>query len=95
MALTHEDIKKIALLARIRLEESEYETVQKQLAGIFGWIDQLSSVDTKNVLPYRDLFEISTHEREDVVEVSSMEDMILKNAPEKAHNMFAVPKVVE
>ncbi len=95
MALTHDDIKKIAQLSRIRLEKEEYDTVEQQLSGIFGWIDQLSAVNTEGVAPYRDLFEESTHEREDVVLVSHLEDLILKNAPEKAHNMFAVPKVVE
>lgn len=95
MALTHDDVKKIANLSRIRIEKEEYDAVQAQLSGILGWIDQLAAVDTQGVTPYRDLFEVSTHEREDIVEVSNLEDLVLKNAPEKAHNMFAVPKVVE
>ena len=95
MTLTHDDVKKIANLSRIHLEKDEYDTVQEQLSGILGWIDQLSAVDTRGVVPYRDLLEVSTYEREDIVEVSNLEELILRNAPEKAHNMFAVPKVVE
>lgn len=95
MSLISHDIKKIASLARIHVEESEYPVVQAQLATIFGWIDQLAAVDTTGVKPYRDLFEISTHEREDVITSGNQQEIILKNAPEKAHTMFAVPKVVE
>ncbi len=95
MSLTHEDIKKIANLARIRIDASEYDAVQQQLSGILGWIDQLQQVDTEGVLPYRDLLETSTYEREDCVVEDHQEALILANAPEKAHNMFAVNKVVE
>ncbi len=95
MSLTNEDVKKIAMLSRIRVEASEYEGVAKQLSGIFGWIDQLQQVNTDGVLPYPDLYEGSTYEREDVVIEHDQAELILKNAPEKAHGMFAVPKVVE
>jgi len=95
MSLTNADIKKLASLSRIRIEENEYETVAKQLSGIFGWIDQLQQVDTKDVLPYPDLYAGSTYEREDIVVEHDQAELILKNAPEKAHGMFAVPKVVE
>ncbi|MBX9977677.1 MAG: Asp-tRNA(Asn)/Glu-tRNA(Gln) amidotransferase subunit GatC [Alphaproteobacteria bacterium] len=95
MALTHDDIKKIANLSRIHVEPSEYDTVLAQLSGVFGWIDQLQQVNTEGVLPYRDLLDVSTHERDDIVVEHDQADLILKNAPLSAHNMFAVPKVVE
>ena len=95
MSLTHEDIKKIARLSRIYLDPVEYDGVQQQLSGIFGWIDQLQSVDTAGILPYQDMLDISTHEREDSVIEHDQADLILGNAPEKAHHMFAVNKVVE
>lgn len=95
MTLNPSDIKKIANLARIRIEASEYESVLQQLSGIFGWIDQLQQVDTEGILPCRDMCESSTHEREDVVIEHDQADLILQNAPDQAHHMFAVPKVVE
>lgn len=95
MNLSHGDIKKISKLSRIHLEETEYENVKKQLEGIFGWIDQLQQVNTDGVHPYRDLLEISTRERDDVIGEHEQEKCILENAPDQAHNMFAVPKVVE
>ena len=95
MSLTHDTIKKIATLSRIRIESNEYDAVAKQLSGIFGWIDQLQQVNTEGVLPYPDLYAGSTHEREDVVIEHDQSEMILQNAPEKAHGMFCVPKVVE
>jgi aspartyl-tRNA(Asn)/glutamyl-tRNA(Gln) amidotransferase subunit C len=95
MPLIHDDIKKIANLARIRVEPSEYDTVLGQLAGIFGWIDQLQQVNTEGVLPYRDILDVSTYERDDIVVEHDQADLILANAPSSAHNMFTVPKVVE
>lgn len=95
MNLSNDDIKKIAKLSRIHLEESEFHTVKKQLEGIFGWIDRLQQVNTDGVHPYRDLLEISTRERDDVIGEHDQEKCILKNAPDQAHTMFAVPKVVE
>lgn len=95
MNLSPDDIKKISRLSRIHLDPSEFEVVKKQLEGIFDWIDQLQQVNTEGVLPYRDLLDVSTHEREDVIGEHNQEACILKNAPDQAHNMFAVPKVVE
>lgn len=95
MHLSPDVIKKISKLSRIHLEESEYDSVKKQLEGIFDWIDQLQQVHTEGVLPYRDLLDISTHERDDVIGEHDQEACILKNAPDQAHTMFAVPKVVE
>ncbi len=95
MSLNYNDIKKISNLARIRIEPSEYDTVLQQLTGIFGWINQLQQVNTEGVEPYRDLLDVSTHERDDVVVENDQANLILQNAPSSAHNMFAVPKVVE
>lgn len=95
MHLSPDVIQKISKLSRIHLEESEYGVVKKQLEGIFDWIDQLQQVNTDGIAPYRDLFEVSTHERDDVIGEHNQETCILGNAPDQAHTMFAVPKVVE
>lgn len=95
MELTIEQVKRVATLARIRIEKDELSAVKQELSGIFHWIDQLESVDVKGIENYTDCQPQSLLEREDVVVDGNCVDAILANAPEKAHNMFSVPKVVE
>ncbi len=95
MELTREQVAKVATLARIRVEADELPALQKDLSGILHWIDQLEKVDVTGIENYTDCQPQSSPEREDVVNDGNRVDDILANAPEKAHNMFSVPKVVE
>lgn len=95
MSLTEKQVARVATLARIHIEENELPDLQKDLSGILHWIDQLEKVDVTNVPSYTDFQSQSLLEREDVVTDGQHVEEILANAPEKAHNMFAVPKVVE
>ena len=95
MELTKEQVAKVATLARIRIEADELPALQKDLSGILHWIDQLEKVDVTGVENYTDYQPQSCPEREDVVNDGNRVHDILANAPEKAHNMFSVPKVVE
>ncbi|MBX9805834.1 MAG: Asp-tRNA(Asn)/Glu-tRNA(Gln) amidotransferase subunit GatC [Alphaproteobacteria bacterium] len=95
MELTREQVAKVATLARIKVEEEELPALQKDLSGILHWIDQLEKVDVSGVEIYTDCQPQSAPERDDVVNDGNYVEDILANAPEKAHNMFSVPKVVE
>jgi aspartyl-tRNA(Asn)/glutamyl-tRNA(Gln) amidotransferase subunit C len=95
MELTAEQVARVAALARIRVVEEELPAIGRELSGIFHWIDQLESVDVTGVENYTDAYPDSLPEREDVVNDGNCVEDVLANAPEKAHNMFSVPKVVE
>lgn len=95
MGLSQNDIQKIAKLSRIHIQESEYDTIKTQLEHVLKWIDQLQAVNTEAVLPYRDLLTHSTLERPDEVHEHDQANAVLSNAPDAAHHMFSVPKVVE
>lgn len=95
MTLSHKDIQKISKLARIHVRQDEYDALKAQLEGVLDWVDQLQAVNTDGVAPYRDLLTHSTHERDDTVGEHDQAHAILKNAPDQAHHMFSVPKVVE
>ena len=94
MSLTQQDIKKIAELARIRVEEAEISTVAQQLNGIMDWIDQLKNVNTTSVDSQPPAYSIM-YEREDVVTELNQVEAVLANAPVSQHHMFVVPKMVE
>lgn len=95
MALTLNDLRKIEDLARIKVPEQNQQSLLKDLSGILDWVDKLSQVDTKGVENYSDLYAISLPERQDTITDGQCVETIMANAPESAHNMFAVPKVVE
>lgn len=95
MSLKKENVKKIARLSRIKVEEHEYEHIAGQLNSIMNWIDQLTAVDTSNIDTCFKENEPLMFERLDVVTTGGIVDDILANAPSSQHNMFAVPKVIE
>jgi aspartyl-tRNA(Asn)/glutamyl-tRNA(Gln) amidotransferase subunit C len=95
MSLKKEDVKKIARLSRIKVEEQEYEHIAKQLNSIMDWIDQLTAVDTNGVDACYEEKGPLMFERTDVVTAGGIVEDILANAPSSQHNMFAVPKVIE
>lgn len=95
MELTKKQVARVADLARIRIQEDELEALGQDLSGIFHWIDQLEKVDVTGVDNYTDCQLHPLPERSDVVEDGDCAEAILANAPEQAHNMFSVPKVVE
>jgi aspartyl-tRNA(Asn)/glutamyl-tRNA(Gln) amidotransferase subunit C len=95
MTLSHQDVKKIAGLARIKITDQEVDKVAYQLSSIMDWIDQLRNVDTSSLDNQIACDQPLMHEREDVVTEPNQVDEILLNAPASQHHMFAVPKMVE
>jgi aspartyl-tRNA(Asn)/glutamyl-tRNA(Gln) amidotransferase subunit C len=95
MSLTTDDVKKIAKLARIKLNEEEVQKHQGELNKIFSWIQQLQEVNTDDVEPMFSVDDRNLKTREDVVTETSFKDEVLKNAPNAKYGYYVVPKVVE
>ena len=95
MSLDPATVRRIAKLARIRVEEGQLPQLQAELNGILGWIEQLNEVDTKGVEPMASVGHLALPMREDVVSDGGIRDQLLANAPQQARGFFAVPKVVE
>ncbi len=95
MSLTKEQVAKVAHLARIHMNDSELDVMQSEINGILHWIDQLQQVPTEGVENFSDRQGRMMSEREDQVTDGNYVSAVLANAPESAHDMFAVPKVVE
>ena len=51
MAITEEEVKHIALLARLGLTDEEIKKLSSELTGILSYVDLLNEVDTDNVEP--------------------------------------------
>ena len=95
MSLSLEDVRRIALLARIRIEDSELETLRIELNNIIGWVEQLSQVDTDGVEPMTSVANIAIAQRTDFGTDGSASEEVLANAPDREGDFYAVPKVVE
>ncbi|HEY5302138.1 MAG TPA: Asp-tRNA(Asn)/Glu-tRNA(Gln) amidotransferase subunit GatC [Acetobacteraceae bacterium] len=95
MSLDPAAVRRIALLARIRLEDAEVGPLQAELNGILGWIEQLNEVDVEGVAPITGAAHMALKMREDVVTDGGDVEGVLANAPERIGDYFAVPKVVE
>jgi aspartyl-tRNA(Asn)/glutamyl-tRNA(Gln) amidotransferase subunit C len=95
MSLDAATIRRIAKLARLHVEDTDVSRLQGELGSILGWIEQLNEVDVEGVEPLTGAAQMALKMREDVVTVTDQAEAILANAPDRALNFFAVPKVVE
>jgi aspartyl-tRNA(Asn)/glutamyl-tRNA(Gln) amidotransferase subunit C len=95
MSLDHATVRRIASLARIRLEDYEVEPLCHELNGILGWIEQLNEVDVTDVAPLTGASNNAMAMRADVVTDGGYPENVLSNAPERIGDFYAVPKVVE
>ena len=98
MSLDTATVRRVAALARLRLEEQDVARVQGELNGILGWIEQLQAVNTDGVEPMAGGTPggvAAMPMREDVVTDGGIQGKVLANAPDAASGFFAVPKVIE
>ena len=99
MALTSQDIDRIANLARLALSSEESERMLSQLNGFFGIVEKMQAVDTSGVSPLSHpvaaIQDISLRLRDDVVSETNNRDANMQNAPAAEKGYFLVPKVIE
>ena len=95
MSVDRDTVRRIAQLARIRVEEEALEPLAKELSAILDWIEQLNEVDTEGVRPMTSVEAMEMKKREDEVTDGFCVEDILANAPKREGNFFVVPKVVE
>ncbi len=95
MSLDSAAIRRIAKLARIRVDNAEVATLQTELNAILGYVEQLNEVDVTGIEPLSGGAQMAMRLREDVVTDGNIAEQILANAPDRTDNFFTVPKVVE
>jgi len=95
MSLDPATVRRIASLARIHVDPTQAEALRHELDSILGWIEQLNEVEVEGVAPLTGAAQMALKMREDVVDDGGYPERVLANAPDRAGNFFAVPKVVE
>ncbi len=92
--MSDDDIRKLALLARLELSDDEVRTLGPQLQSILGFVEQLAEVDTDDVEPMTTALEVDNRWRADVVQPGLSHEDALRNSPQCDENYFLVPPVL-
>ena len=99
MALTKDDIARIANLARLELSDSESERMLSQMNNFFGIVEKMQAVDTSGVIPLSHpvaaIQAVALRLREDVASEPNNREANQKSAPAVERGLFLVPKVIE
>lgn len=95
MSIDIETARKVAKLARIRVQDGDLPALAEKLSSILGFMEQLNEVDVTGVEPMTSVTPMRLKRRADVVTDGNIQEAVLKNAPDAREGFFAVPKVVE
>lgn len=94
MSLTREQVRKVALLARLELTPEEEEKFTSQLSNILDYFEQLSELDVTDVPPTTRAIDVSNVTRQDALQPYPNREEILESAPDRDGEFFKVPKII-
>lgn len=95
MSIDTSTARKVAKLARIKVDEDELPSLAAEFNAILGFISDLEEVDVEGVEPMVSVTPMRLKRREDAVTDGAQAGPVLANAPDAREGFFAVPKVVE
>ncbi|MDA8444583.1 Asp-tRNA(Asn)/Glu-tRNA(Gln) amidotransferase subunit GatC [Paracidovorax valerianellae] len=99
MALTPQDIGRIANLARLELSSDNSERMLTQINGFFGIVEKMRAVDTTGVAPLAHpvaaVQAVQLRLREDIASEPDQREANQRSAPAVENGLFLVPKVIE
>ncbi|HVE87326.1 MAG TPA: Asp-tRNA(Asn)/Glu-tRNA(Gln) amidotransferase subunit GatC [Myxococcales bacterium] len=95
MALTVEQVRHVAALARLKLTPEEEQRFTAQLSAILDHMAELQALDTSGVEPTSHAALEEPRLRPDEVQPSLDPEQGLENAPRRSGTSFAVPRVIE
>ena len=95
MSLDIDQVRQIALLARLEVTDTDLAETASKLSNIVDFVDQLASADTANVAPMAHPLNQTQRLRADRVTETNERDRIQHNAPKVSDGYYLVPKVIE
>ncbi|MFP3977810.1 MULTISPECIES: Asp-tRNA(Asn)/Glu-tRNA(Gln) amidotransferase subunit GatC [Marinobacter] len=95
MTISREDIEKVAVLARIRLDEEQIPALEDDLGNILSLVDQLRAADTDNVEPLSHPLDAVQRLRADNVTETNQREAFQAIAPATEDGLYLVPRVIE
>ena len=95
MPIDKNQVKKVAKLSRISLDDKKIDSLSKDLDSILTFVEKLNELDTKEIKTLKSITDKTLEARNDIVDDGKIKNDILKNSPEKSEDFFIVPKVIE
>ena len=95
MPISREDIEKVAVLARIRVDDEQVSALEKDLGNILDLVDQLGAADTDSVEPMAHPLNAVQRLRADEVTETNQREAFQAIAPATENGLYLVPRVIE
>ena len=95
MTISRKDIEKVAVLARIRVDEEQISALEKDLGNILDLVDQLGAADTDAVEPMAHPLDAVQRLRADEVTETNQREAFQAIAPATENGLYLVPRVIE
>ncbi len=95
MKINRDEIKNIALLSRLEVDEAHMEQVEKALNDVLSYVTELEELNLDGVEPMAHAVPLQNVFREDEVKPSLDHKLAMQNAPEETDGYFTVPRVVQ
>ena len=95
MSLTKDQVQHIAILARLKLADEQFDDVVAKLSTIVDFVDQLQSAPTDNVVPMAHPLDQAQRLRADAVTAANEREELQQNAPSVEDGYYLVPRVIE
>ena len=95
MTLKTEDVRNIAHLARLHIDEADIEQYVTDLSSILELVDEMNQVDSSGVAPLSNPLDATQRLRDDEVTETDERDKFQRIAPDVEKGFYRVPKVIE
>ena len=92
--ISSDEVKKVAQLARLELNESEIQQHAEQLEKILDYIKQLEKINTENIPCTTRAIEVVNVLRKDEKKVYENFENLLELAPSRENKFFKVPRII-
>ena len=93
--ISREEVRHVARLARLALTDEELERMREQLDAILAYIDKLRELDVEGVEPTSHAVPLVNVMRDDEITPVLSQEAALANAPDRAGELFRVPRIIE
>jgi len=95
MALTLDDVRRVAHLARIAIDETETRAALSRINDVFRLIAEMQAVDVRGIEPMSHAQDLTLRLRDDVVSEDDQHHLFQAVAPQVDSGLYLVPKVIE
>lgn len=95
MTISTDDVRSIALLARLAIADADVPSYAAQLSRILAFVEQMNQAATEGVEPMAHPLDLRARLRPDVVTEHNQRELFQAHAPQVENGLYLVPKVIE